>query len=230
MIQNENRYPAWMFLCGVLQRKHGIPFTEATLDEIRAQFGFMEQHYGEERRGYHNMDHIASCLKELSHFARLGQATHTPEDSTILAVEFALWKHDVIYDPTKNDNEARSADIAYTDALNLGFGAKFAKRVQRLVMATVHKPGLTEFDEQLIADVDISGMGYSWNSFKENGIGIRREYAHVPDKDFNEGRARILELFAEREHIYYLPYFRDRYQARARANLLQAVEEYRSVA
>lgn len=219
-----------MFLCGALQTKHGLPITKTSQDEVKAQFEFMKQHYGEACRGYHNMDHIAWCLTEIGHFARLGKATRSPVDDTILAVEFALWKHDVIYDSKKNDNEARSADIAYTDAMNLGLGAEFAKRVRRIVMATVHKPGLIEFDEQLIADVDISGMGYSWESFKENGIGIRREYAHVPEKDFNEGRARILESFAQRENLYYLPYFRERYQARARANLLQAVEEYRSAA
>ena len=60
--------------------------------------------YGEPHRQYHNRQHIAECLREFDEIRDLCQ--NAP------ALEFGIWFHDAIYDPTASDNEEKSADLA----------------------------------------------------------------------------------------------------------------------
>lgn len=53
--------------------------------------------YQEPHRHYHALTHIAASLRELD-----GTGKGTPE------LEGAIWFHDVIYDPTRVDNEDAS--------------------------------------------------------------------------------------------------------------------------
>src|SRR5437868_5756855 len=54
-------------------------------------------------RHYHNLRHLQHCLRELD-LAR-------KEAKDPAAIELAIWYHDAIYDPTRHDNEQRSADM-----------------------------------------------------------------------------------------------------------------------
>ena len=61
------------------------------------------QYYGQVGRYYHNLNHVRDCLDQL-------QATPKCDDHDSL--KLALWFHDAIYDATRSDNEAASADLA----------------------------------------------------------------------------------------------------------------------
>src|SRR5690349_13855755 len=60
--------------------------------------------HSEPIRHYHGMNHVAELLGEFDRVA--GQC----EDPA--AVEMAIWFHDCIYDPMREDNEERSAQIS----------------------------------------------------------------------------------------------------------------------
>ena len=55
--------------------------------------------------------------------------------------------------------------------------------------------------------------------FDEYEAQVRQEYAHVPDLFFRMGRAKILKQFLDRPAIYSTAPFRDRFEARAHANV-----------
>jgi len=78
-------------------------------------------------------------------------------------------------------------------------------------------------DGQLLADIDLTGLGQAPELFDRDGRAIRQEYAHVPEDQFGPGRVNLLERFLDRPHVYYTPEIRKRYEAQARANLSRAL-------
>ena len=80
-----------------------------------------------------------------------------------------------------------------------------------------------EGDAQLLADVDLSILGREAEVFWRYEENIRKEYAWVPEDLFRRERVRILRGFLDRQHIYYHEEYRERFEARARVNLEQAI-------
>lgn len=182
--------------------------------------------YGGSDRHYHGLNHLAHCFSDLSNVWDL---LEDPE-----AVAFALYYHDYVYDPARTDNEERSAEIAYQEALNYKHvrcylrhflsPMIFADKVKRLVLVTthdrIHYPADT-IDEKFICDVDLSSLGSSPEEFARNSDLIRKEYlATVPDEEaFKVGRKAFMQKFLEQPFIFYTDYFRNKYEEKALANL-----------
>jgi predicted metal-dependent HD superfamily phosphohydrolase len=74
-----------------------------------------------------------------------------------------------------------------------------------------------------MVDIDLASLGRPAEVFDENTRLIRKEYPHVADADFARGRREMLGRFLARPRIYYTDFFRDRYEAKARANLSRAL-------
>jgi predicted metal-dependent HD superfamily phosphohydrolase len=162
--------------------------------------------YSEPHRAYHTVQHIEECLQHLDVY---GQAA--PE------LELALWFHDAIYDPQRHDNEERSAEWAAREVSDVSV----ASTVTRLILVTKHHVAQAD-DERLLTDIDLSILGASPKRFAEYERQIRIEYAWVPEDIYRRERAKVLQRFSEREHIYSTEFFRGRLEAQARANLTRA--------
>jgi len=175
--------------------------------------------YAEPQRAYHTLAHVAECLTTLDGARHL--AVYPDE------VELAAWFHDAIYDPHREDNEAQSAELARRTALDADVRRASAKRVYHLILATRHRALPTDPDQQLLVDVDLAGLALPWDEFEANGRRIRQEYAHVPEPAFRAARAAALGRFLRRPHIYATAFFRERCEARARANLTRRIPELR---
>lgn len=171
----------------------------------------------EPHRHYHNLEHLEDCLRCLD------EVTHLCENA--VTVEFALWFHDVIYDPKAPDNEERSAGLACTFLRQVGLGSGHVSTVESLILATkTHVPG-TEPDAGVMLDIDLSILGHPRTRFARYEADIRHEYAWVPADVFAQKRAAILESFLTRNRIYQTPWFQERFESLARENLAWAVEE-----
>jgi predicted metal-dependent HD superfamily phosphohydrolase len=172
--------------------------------------------YSERQRHYHTLQHLRECLVQFDAAVTLARQ---PAE-----VELALWFHDAVYDPQRQDNEERSADWARASVLAAGCGAELAERVAALVLATkTHVAPKGDADAALLLDVDLSILGAAPGRFDESGRQIRAEYSHVPDAEFRSGRTRVLRGFLERDRIYVTEAFHDALEARARANLQRAL-------
>jgi predicted metal-dependent HD superfamily phosphohydrolase len=153
-----------------------------------------------------------------------------------LAVEFALWLHDSIYRTHKQprgltSNEALSA-VCADDFLALSKVSimRLREDVRGLVMATTHQPGTANTDdEKLIADIDWSLIGCSWEDFEQNGRDIRYEYALISDEEFRDGREKFFVAALRRQSQFYLKEFRDQYEVQAVSNLQRALDELRGI-
>lgn len=167
--------------------------------------------YAESHRRYHTRQHLGECLAALDTVRHL--ARHPGE------VAIALWFHDAVYDLQAHDNEQRSADRATAALQAAGVSAEAVDRVVALILATRHTGVPATPDEQLLVDIDLGILGAAPARFAEYERQIREEYAFVPEAIFRSARRGILQGFLARPALYGTAHFRDRLEARARANL-----------
>lgn len=163
--------------------------------------------YSESHRHYHHLGHIASSLAEFD-----ATGSNNP------LIEGAIWFHDVIYDPKRGDNEA--ASIAwFLDATSSWLAPQSATAITRLIEATDFRLPLSDDpDSRLMVDIDLAILSTSPEAYADYCQAIRREYAHVSDEAFREGRAKVMAGFLERP-IYRTEWFIDR-EERARENIV----------
>jgi len=192
------------------------------LGDVVAVWERLLAHYTEPVRAYHNLEHIAACLRAFDEVQTSGVDRK--------AVELAIWFHDVIYDPQAKDSEAQSAEWFANCAREAELPKPLVAEVHRLILITQHKALPQTPAEQLLVDVDLSILGADETAFAEYERQIRAEYAWVPEKDFCSGRAAVLEQFLQRQCIYHTEYFSQSYEAKARENLEAASKRWRSLA
>lgn len=171
-------------------------------------------HYAEPHRAYHNLVHILSMLDEMEN-----AGLFSPE------LAFAIWFHDIVYDPLAKDNEKRSAEVAKHAARTLGLLDSFSNEVDILIMGTVHISPSEEERIWWIIDLDLAILGKPAEEFDAYEAGIRAEYGMYSDADFRAGRAKILQSFLDRVSIYTTPLFRKRYEDAARSNLRRSIKK-----
>jgi len=169
-------------------------------------WSLLESRYSESHRHYHNLRHIESMLEQLDRV-----------DAGNIALEFAIWFHDVVYDPKARDNEEQSA-VLFETTLGGHLDDGLTKDVLRLILATDHaRENAGRDDEDLMRDIDLTILASSEDDYREYASSIRKEYAHVPDEDFRKGRNAVLEHFLK-DPIFATRSFSD-LESAARRNL-----------
>lgn len=185
----------------------------ALCDEIGVKdsalaFGELEVKYNEPHRAYHNLIHIGECLKWHDQFAR--------DFSDAATAEYALWMHDVVYEPLSKDNEEQSAEYAIAV---LGQQDSRADKVRSMIRATRHLPEPLPPDESLVADIDMLILAADQARYDEYAKQVREEFATVQDVDFKKGRAAFLQSLLSRPQIYRMPTIQERFEQLARNNI-----------
>ena len=168
--------------------------------------------YAEPHRAYHTAAHITELL---AWFDRVHDDVgwRQPVD-----VYLAILFHDAVYDPTRHDNEARSAALATTLA-----GA--SDRTVELIMMTASHGKLKKADHDAghFLDSDTAILGAPPDAFDTYDAAIAIEYKHVPRDAYRAGRRAFLESMLARPRIYFTDYFHGRLDAQARDNLARAL-------
>jgi predicted metal-dependent HD superfamily phosphohydrolase len=187
----------------------------AAADE--AEFRDLIARYSEPHRKYHTIQHLDECFDKLRELR--ADAVH-PEE-----IELALWFHDAIYDVRRQDNEARSAQLARSAIRAAGLPTAVADRVHAMVMSTRHDAAPSGTDERILVDVDLSILGAAPERFDEYERQVREEYRWVPGPVFRARRRSILQGFLDRPTIFNTQAFIDAYEAQARANIERSMQQ-----
>ena len=174
--------------------------------------------YHENNRYYHNLYHIADCLKLLD------QYPDAVEDCS--AVELAIWFHDVIYDPKQTDNEEQSAVWGGEQMGRWLLDCTLIETVQKLIRITDHKQTYRGGDAALIQDIDLEILGCDPVRYQDYSCAIRQEYDCYPDAIYKVGRRQVLESFLSREKIFQTDYYYSLFEAKARKNILNELNTY----
>lgn len=181
----------------------------------------LQARYSEPQRYYHTWDHIQALL---GHYSGIVDHLHDP-----VAVLWALYWHDAIYDPQASDNEDRSADLLNEMAPSeLAYQSR--NRADAIIRATKRHliaDGLSPNDRadmELFLDIDLSILASSQRAFEVYEDQIRKEYAFVPEAIYVQARKGILKGFLNRDRLFFSDVFHERWEARARENLIRSIE------
>ncbi len=171
--------------------------------------------YQQPHRHYHTVKHLADCLENYE------QVKHQAIDADNIAL--ALWFHDAIYQPMRNDNELASAQWAMQFMREANLSTQRMQAIHALIMATQHNVVPTDHDQQLLVDIDLSILGSSPDRYDQFEHDVRNEYRWVPGFIFRKKRKEILQSFLDRDRIYLNDYFFLRFEQSARENLSRTV-------
>jgi predicted metal-dependent HD superfamily phosphohydrolase len=178
------------------------------------------QCYSQPHRCYHTPDHIGHCLRMFD-IAR-------DEIIDADAVETALWFHDVVYCPRASDNELKSAEF-FAARVGRQVGAGFRRRVHDLILVTMHSRPPADRDQEFMLDIDLSSFGLPWPEFVRDSSAVRKEFAHLSDREFYTNRIQFLDTLLQRPALYSTDLFRTRYEEAARRNIARHVDELREL-
>jgi predicted metal-dependent HD superfamily phosphohydrolase len=177
--------------------------TESLWQEIVAHYTGMSRHY-------HNLEHIESMLRSLEGIEAGIQ------NRDLLA--FAVWYHDLIYDPTRHDNEEQSAERAGHALDLLGLEKHKIDICKKLILVTkLHVPTEAEVnDEKYMIDLDLEVLSRDWEQYQEYSKSIRLEYYNYPEAIYRTGRRAALQTLLARDKIFYTGLYD---QQKARENI-----------
>ncbi|MBB6097317.1 putative metal-dependent HD superfamily phosphohydrolase [Deinobacterium chartae] len=193
-----------------LLAREGVPPGAASALHTR-----LEAAYREPGRAYHTLGHLRDLLRFVDE--RAARAT----DPDLLRL--AAWFHDAVYDPRRNDNELKSAELARSELLLAGLSRGRAERVAGLVLAT-RDHRAEDADAGLLLDADLAVLAAPRALYEAYARAVRREYGFVPAPLFRRGRRKILEGLLARPRIYHIV---PELEEPARANLTRELAALR---
>jgi predicted metal-dependent HD superfamily phosphohydrolase len=166
--------------------------------------------YSEPHRHYHTLTHIEDVVAK---FDTLRDRFAMPE-----SVLLALFFHDIVYDPARQDNEAQSAALL-CDRLRDIDGALLNHACFCIWESKGHK-ATGDADTDLFLDLDMSILGAPWADYLKYAQGVAREYLPVYGAEaYAAGRPSLfLEPTLAAEHIFLTEPFAA-LEAQARQNL-----------
>lgn len=169
----------------------------------------------EKHRRYHTTNHVAWVIRHVEELARAEPVEHLDE------VVAAGFYHDAVYEPAYPANERASARLARRDLTSIGWHDDAVERVGAMIEATEHGAPAEHVtgDAAVLLDADLAILGADPAGYSTYVNGVRAEYRHLTDADWATGRAAVLDGFLQRPTIFRTATGRDRWEARARANL-----------
>jgi predicted metal-dependent HD superfamily phosphohydrolase len=161
----------------------GVTPDAQTLEEVLAN-------WSSEGRHYHALSHLRHGLAALDRYG--------PDAALARLVWFF---HDVIYEPSRTDNEEKSADWFEAYAHALGLDADILRRGRDLILFTRDHQGARSDDPlwPLLNDADLAIFAAPRPAYDAYAENVWREYASaVPRPAFVAGRTAFLTAFKSR--------------------------------
>ena len=171
--------------------------------------------YQEPQRAYHSLQHIMECL------VLFEKVQSQIEDA--LAVQLAIFFHDVVYQTRSASNEQESA-MLMRQQLAGALPETQLDKIVKWILATQQHAVASESDLAYLLDIDLAILGSSPQRFAEYQQQIRQEYAWVDELIYQEKRHAVLRQFYLTQPLYQTRYFQQHYEQQAKTNLLQALD------
>lgn len=187
-------------------------------EKAESLFRKLRDLYSEPERKYHTLRHIRDIQSGIIE----NRNSFHHYDTYI----FACWFHDAVYDSRSKTNEEDSAEFAVRELSALGIPEEAVRLCRDAVLSTKKHVPVPDTDEiKLFLDLDLKILGADEERYEEYKKEVRFEYSWVPEQDYRKGRADAMKYFLKRDRIYFTDRMHQKYDAQARKNLKQEIEE-----
>lgn len=175
----------------------------------------IENNYSSNSRHYHTLKHLENMITELD------RVIFKIEDLDTLL--FSIYYHDIIYKPSKNDNELKSALLFEKRISKTSFGNLNKCKLQ-IELTKDHKLS-EDYDTNVLMDLDLSILGKSPEEYQKYSTAIRKEYKIYPELVYRSGRKKFLKNMLEKNSIYKTDTFKRLYESQAKLNIQLEVNQ-----
>jgi predicted metal-dependent HD superfamily phosphohydrolase len=177
----------------------------------------IQDHYTASGRYYHNLTHLDNVTTDLFNLK-----TQISDWQTLV---FSIAYHDIVYDPLRQDNEEKSADLAVQRLGQLNLSADQQLKCKAQIIATKTHALSSDIDTNYFTDADLAVLGSEPAIYKQYVESIRNEYSVYPDNLYYSGRKKVLENFLAMPKIYKTVYFQENCENTARSNILNELQD-----
>ncbi|SHE58594.1 HD domain-containing protein [Pedobacter caeni] len=191
------------------------PYTDQTA-LINELWNEIEVCHSHAKRHYHTLTHLENLLQQL-----IPVQDHIKNWNVVL---FTLCYHDIVYNPLKDDNEEKSAELAEARLSAIGVPASFIHQCKLQILATKKHLPAPDQDTNYFTDADLSVLGQEWDSYSNYYKGVRKEYSIYPDLIYKPGRKKVLRHFLNMNRIFKTEYFYSKFETTAKLNLQRELE------
>ncbi|MDX2305067.1 MAG: adenylyltransferase/cytidyltransferase family protein [Microscillaceae bacterium] len=147
----------------------------------------LAQYWREPHRYYHNEQHLEFLIKEIENLHQSGELNEEERDILLMTAYY----HDVIYDPTRTDNEKQSADFFVQQADS----HPNTSMVWQMILDTqTHQPHHRLSEVFCALDMKIVSHS-SFTELLEWERKIFKEYQFLDYSVYQAGRLNLLEKF-----------------------------------
>ncbi len=187
---------------------------------VNQTFTKITTEYSTPERHYHNLEHIHHVLQLIQ--------TLQYQTQDLPVVQLAAWFHDVVYDSKADDNEENSANYANLVLTSLNISPSVITKVTALILNTKHHQPTLNGSSEVLLDADLGILGAIAIKYREYMLAIRQEYSWVSDKEYSQGRIKILENFLRRPRIYFTQEMFHKLESAARSNISDEIQYLKS--
>jgi pantetheine-phosphate adenylyltransferase len=163
-------------------------YTSITLKDIKF-------YYNQSHRYYHNWSHIEEILNNIKE--------EEISDSLILSVLF----HDIIYDPSKDDNEESSIDLFKNCYMDFNYRPISIKSD---VISLILKTKNVESDETVLNKLDHDILKLPFEDLVKYELKIFKEFQFAPIDDYINRRTSFLSRFRGEDIFYLINFIKNR--------------------
>jgi predicted metal-dependent HD superfamily phosphohydrolase len=176
----------------------------------------IENSYSSSGRYYHVLSHLEHMRSEL-----VPVQTNIKHWEVVL---FSLFYHDIVYKPTSNHNEEKSAELAEARLTQIAFPFKQIERCKQIILATKTHVESTDADTNYFTDADLCILGQNWENYLVYTKNVRKEYSIYPDLIYNPGRKKVLNRFLAMKRIFKTDFFFVKFEESAKNNLARELQ------
>jgi predicted metal-dependent HD superfamily phosphohydrolase len=158
--------------------------------KIKANLNMLLEMWNEPHRSYHNLNHLVDLTNMINSDYANSKINQVTTEKLLLTSLF----HDIVYDPTRTDNEVKSAEFF----LNLCAEKKdiHILDIKQAILDTATHAGDNYLSERF-NKYDMNIVERDFNSLLEWEKGIHEEYNFAGDL-YKEGRIKFLESIVDK--------------------------------
>ena len=156
--------------------------------KIKAEIGMLLEMWNEPQRGYHNLEHLSDLNDMITQDFIDGKISERVMEKLLLTALF----HDIIYDPRKKDNEAKSAEFFMSVCLEKN--AEILEINQAILDTATHIGTIPLSEKFNLYDMNIVERDY--DSLLKWERGIHEEFSFYPE--YQKHRLAFLESIVDK--------------------------------